>query len=66
MIKKTLSILLLIATVAAVIFAALNSSRSQSLLLKYIEQTEQTPQPELQSEVTIPCDTIPCDSLKTN
>ena len=66
MIKKTLSILLLIATVAAVIFAALNSSKSQSLLLKYIEQRELQPQPEPQPEAVIPCDTVPCDSLKTN
>ena len=68
MIKKTLSILLLIATVAAVIFAALNSSKSQSLLLKYIEQRELQPEPEPQPqpEAVIPCDTIPCDSLKTN
>ena len=66
MIKKTLSILLLIATVAAVVFAAFNSSKSQSLLLKYIEQTEEQPQPEAQPEVVIPCDTIPCDSLKAN
>ena len=66
MIKKTLSILLLIATVAAVIFAALNSSKSQSLLHKYIEQRELQPQPEPQPEAVIPCDTIPCDSLKTN
>lgn len=66
MIKKTLSILLLIATVAAVIFAALNSSKSQSLLLKYIEQRELQPQPQPQPEAVIPCDTIPCDSLKTN
>ena len=66
MIKKTLSILLLIATIAAVIFAALNSSKSQSLLLKYIEQRELQPQPEPQPEAVIPCDTILCDSLKTN
>ena len=61
MIKKTLSILLLIGTVVAVIFAAINSSKSQSLLMQYFEKST-TQQP--QTEQTIPCDSIPCDSLQ--
>lgn len=61
MIKKTLSILLLIGTVVAVIFAAINSSKSQSLLMQYVEKsTTQQPQPQQ----TIPCDSISCDSLQ--
>ncbi|MBQ8854338.1 MAG: hypothetical protein IJZ67_08565 [Alistipes sp.] len=64
MIKKTLSILLLIATVVAVIFAAINSSKSQSLLMQYIEQTDKKDiEP---SETVNPCDSIPCDSLCTD
>lgn len=61
MIKKTLSILLLIGTVVVVIFAAINSSKSQSLLMQYVEQTEKKDiEP---SEAVNPCDSIPCDSL---
>lgn len=61
MIKKTLSILLLIGTIVAVIFAAINSSKSQSLLMQYVEQTDKKDiEP---SEAVNPCDSIPCDSL---
>lgn len=62
MIKKTLCILLLIATVAAVTFAALNSSKSHSLLMQHIEQTDKK---DIEPSETInPCDSIPCDSLQ--
>lgn len=64
MIKKTLSILLLIGTVVAVIFAAINSSKSQSLLMQYIEQTDKK---DIEPSGAVnPCDSIPCDSLCTD
>ena len=62
MIKKTLCILILLAAVVAVVFAALNSSKSHSVLLQYIEHTDKKDIEPL--EAVNPCDSIPCDSLQ--
>lgn len=55
MIKKTICILLLIGAVAAVTFSALNSSKSQSQLMHYLEQSQAAPE---QSEAVSPCDSL--------
>lgn len=62
MIKKTLCILILLTTVAAVVFAALNRPNSKSVLLQYIQHKQsQTVEQTTDSSV---CDTTPCDTTK--
>jgi hypothetical protein len=60
MIKKTLCILILLTTVAAVVFAALNRPNSKSVLLQYL-QHKQSKTVEQTTDSSV-CDTIPCDT----
>ena len=59
MIKKCICVLLLLGAVVAVVFAALNSSNSNSLLMQYLDRKMWKQQNSEQVEV---CDTIPVDT----